>query len=108
MIRRPPRSTLFPYTTLFRSNEHRLVPGQGHGDARLRPLPAQGVARSEEDHAPHAAPFLCSTRLPRQVTCPREKRPFSLHSRARTPSWQVTDTEISKPLPCLLQRLGQG
>src|SRR2546422_2180642 len=24
MIRRPPRSTLFPYTTLFRSNAHRL------------------------------------------------------------------------------------
>src|SRR5688572_32515869 len=23
MIRRPPRSTLFPYTTLFRSNRHR-------------------------------------------------------------------------------------
>src|SRR3712207_7013003 len=23
MIRRPPRSTLFPYTTLFRSNQHR-------------------------------------------------------------------------------------
>src|SRR5438067_6393090 len=27
MIRRPPRSTLFPYTTLFRSREWR----QGHG-----------------------------------------------------------------------------
>src|SRR5258708_29926012 len=26
MIRRPPRSTLFPYTTLFRSHEKRLVP----------------------------------------------------------------------------------
>src|SRR5205809_5359087 len=26
MIRRPPRSTLFPYTTLFRSNGERLVP----------------------------------------------------------------------------------
>src|SRR3989441_9946341 len=25
MIRRPPRSTLFPYTTLFRSREHRLL-----------------------------------------------------------------------------------
>src|SRR3712207_7616220 len=25
MIRRPPRSTLFPYTTLFRSQERRLV-----------------------------------------------------------------------------------
>src|SRR3712207_7468039 len=24
MIRRPPRSTLFPYTTLFRSAEHRV------------------------------------------------------------------------------------
>src|SRR3712207_8671106 len=24
MIRRPPRSTLFPYTTLFRSEEHRV------------------------------------------------------------------------------------
>src|SRR5258708_17130602 len=26
MIRRPPRSTLFPYTTLFRSLEHALKP----------------------------------------------------------------------------------
>src|SRR2546422_5617199 len=25
MIRRPPRSTLFPYTTLFRSTVHRIV-----------------------------------------------------------------------------------
>src|SRR3712207_8836143 len=31
MIRRPPRSTLFPYTTLFRSQEQReLNPGHGH------------------------------------------------------------------------------
>src|SRR2546426_4138152 len=29
MIRRPPRSTLFPYTTLFRS--HRLRPVDPHG-----------------------------------------------------------------------------
>src|SRR2546422_4495935 len=27
MIRRPPRSTLFPYTTLFRSPEFSAVPG---------------------------------------------------------------------------------
>src|SRR5438876_4613494 len=27
MIRRPPRSTLFPYTTLFRSRTERLLPG---------------------------------------------------------------------------------
>src|SRR5256885_10913785 len=28
MIRRPPRSTLFPYTTLFRSTFHDLVPAE--------------------------------------------------------------------------------
>src|SRR5215216_8200935 len=28
MIRRPPRSTLFPYTTLFRSGEGRLAGGR--------------------------------------------------------------------------------
>src|SRR3712207_8058242 len=32
MIRRPPRSTLFPYTTLFRSRGHR-VRREGHGAA---------------------------------------------------------------------------
>src|SRR2546430_9568989 len=31
MIRRPPRSTLFPYTTLFRSGEHLVEIGPGHG-----------------------------------------------------------------------------
>src|SRR2546429_4457137 len=39
MIRRPPRSTLFPYTTLFRS-DHEPDPAalepQGHGDAHQR------------------------------------------------------------------------
>src|SRR2546422_8548644 len=38
MIRRPPRSTLFPYTTLFRSrhgDEH-LIGGIGGGDGRRR------------------------------------------------------------------------
>src|SRR2546430_9483510 len=29
MIRRPPRSTLFPYTTLFRSLLQRHLPGEG-------------------------------------------------------------------------------
>src|SRR2546422_4421379 len=37
MIRRPPRSTLFPYTTLFRSLRHR-VHGDGRVALRLRPL----------------------------------------------------------------------
>src|SRR5256885_16388332 len=36
MIRRPPRSTLFPYTTLFRSREHRArIDTALHGYERL-------------------------------------------------------------------------
>src|SRR5260221_11068649 len=35
MIRRPPRSTLFPYTTLFRSrSQHELILVFKHGKAR--------------------------------------------------------------------------
>src|SRR5437763_6457866 len=35
MLRRPPRSTLFPYTTLFRSHAGHPGPARG-GDPRLR------------------------------------------------------------------------
>src|SRR3712207_7414216 len=34
MIRRPPRSTLFPYTTLFRSIERPMIPVGRPGHAR--------------------------------------------------------------------------
>src|SRR5437868_8780677 len=45
MIRRPPRSTLFPYTTLFRSPR-----AQARAPPRmcLRPRPRASAARSEE------------------------------------------------------------
>src|ERR1035441_8651422 len=45
MLRRPPRSTLFPYTTLFRSLLHaflRLAHNVGRGNLRQQPF------RSEE------------------------------------------------------------
>src|SRR5256885_3938969 len=61
MIRRPPRSTLFPYTTLFRSGRKHLPQearagmeqGEevGHGEPTPRALPtrlAKGLLRSEE------------------------------------------------------------
>src|SRR3712207_7280349 len=67
MIRRPPRSTLFPYTTLFRSEElydrhARRGPGEGHREHHLlglrqrrgevprrkRPRGCRGDSRSEE------------------------------------------------------------
>src|SRR3712207_8098793 len=36
MIRRPPRSTLFPYTTLFRSREQVIVEAEEVGQRPLR------------------------------------------------------------------------
>src|SRR2546430_4727638 len=42
MIRRPPRSTLFPYTTLFRSPAPAAAPDDaGAGTARAEPPPLQ-------------------------------------------------------------------
>src|SRR2546425_7189895 len=53
MIRRPPRSTLFPYTTLFRSvdvaevaPERAVLDAASH--AEVRPRPRRPVDRSEE------------------------------------------------------------
>src|SRR5262245_64635743 len=59
MIPRPPRSTLFPYTTLFRSREHRRFldqPEIGHPGT-----PTRGAGAA----APHAGPSASrpSTRL---------------------------------------------
>src|SRR3989442_1846308 len=51
MIRRPPRSTLFPYTTLFRSRHLVLPASRRHGDVQPRTHPARrgrAAARSEE------------------------------------------------------------
>src|SRR3712207_8271227 len=42
MIRRPPRSTLFPYTTLFRSDHHRGA-GRSTGDGLHGTTPELGA-----------------------------------------------------------------
>src|SRR2546430_14394880 len=57
MIRRPPRSTLFPYTTLFRSRDQRRLPAAcGQADAREGGLRAarascgRALLRRSEEH----------------------------------------------------------
>src|SRR3712207_8910280 len=60
MIRRPPRSTLFPYTTLFRSRRarvHHLPPGDRTGGAAVRRAPrARGVQRGGSKRVPQRLP----------------------------------------------------
>src|SRR2546430_10173977 len=52
MIRRPPRSTLFPYTTLFRSldDDPPHHARQQHGHQALEDAPAQLLEVNEERH----------------------------------------------------------
>src|SRR5258707_7253896 len=70
MIRRPPRSTLFPYTTLFRSRLHRLEPADrphrlGGADAHLGDGVVHQLHEIGERAPAHHAPQLDrkSTRL---------------------------------------------
>src|SRR5258707_5376337 len=55
MIRRPPRSTLFPYTTLFRSNQRRRAVGRpviDHYHLEIQPgLGGQGRKRRAQEVA---------------------------------------------------------
>src|SRR5436305_11406141 len=48
MLRLPPRSTLFPYTTLFRSNINGSVSTQSYLEATADKRPGKGIGRSEE------------------------------------------------------------
>src|SRR5215216_4180167 len=81
MIRRPPRSTLFPYTTLFRSELHRLVVRGAQRVARRRwqcvpePAPTDEQLRSEE----HTSELQSPDHLVCRLLLEKKKR-FIVHS----------------------------
>src|SRR5947199_9157457 len=52
MIRRPPRSTLFPYTTLFRSPVHHAQPFHGGDRGAGRSRRARGPGGAGAQHGP--------------------------------------------------------
>src|SRR6266487_3083373 len=60
MIRRPPRSTLFPYTTLFRPRRH---PATGPRHARRPGIALQADSRSEEHTSELQSPVQLVCRL---------------------------------------------
>src|SRR5688572_32408484 len=54
MIRRPPRSTLFPYTTLFRSLVADGVGAPGHGQLGLEVQVGEGDRKSTRLNSSHS------------------------------------------------------
>src|SRR3989441_4512183 len=95
MIRRPPRSTLFPYTTLFRSLERRLAARAIEG------LPASSIARAvhllqefkrrlerSEEHTSELqslAYLVCRLLLEKKKTRPRPRAAPAITTTTRAP-----------------------
>src|SRR2546425_6422186 len=87
MIRRPPRSTLFPYTTLFRSAigepiRHGVPVGRLGGFRTKRFSPAIG-GRSEE----HTSELQSLAYLVCRLLLEKKKHPFCVHATTRHLTW---------------------
>src|SRR3712207_8170802 len=70
MIRRPPRSTLFPYTTLFRS---RTVIGESHGTAGLHQDRSEQASRSCCGRDPSSPEAYLATQAVGAGACNRQR-----------------------------------
>src|SRR5947207_10183675 len=79
MIRRPPRSTLFPYTTLFRSRGRRALRFPHHRGIRRRPR-ARGRRRSEE----HTSELQSHSDLVCRLLLEKKKKQTQNRARKRT------------------------
>src|SRR5437588_3975675 len=100
MIRRPPRSTLFPYTTLFRS---RVLRGFDHRrDVHARTLPLVGLAdaRSEE----HTSELQSHSDLVCRLLLEKKKKINNYRHiviEKRTKTTQTATTQHNVPLDCI-------
>src|SRR2546427_11212087 len=117
MIRRPPRSTLFPYTTLFRSggNANRdvvdsVLPIQDH---RPRPDPRPGADESMDElhrraRGAERGPALCFDDPRADVAQPTRDFLLVLRREARAPSAHLRTTEYRHDALTVLTQDGRG
>src|SRR4030043_1613676 len=91
MIRRPPRSTLFPYTTLFRSAVAR--PGREGGPGQVAGLVPQ-PGRSEE----HTSELQSHLNLVCRLLLEKKKQ-YSRRTTGSTSRNPVPATRTTTPLP---------
>src|SRR2546427_8649578 len=93
MIRRPPRSTLFPYTTLFRSSSDRRVPRGGTAEeagVHMALGERTGCARNPRH---------------RRVPGPRRRDRFGAHARDRKSTrLNSSHSQISYAVFCLKKK----
>src|SRR5256885_15268735 len=107
MIRRPPRSTLFPYTTLFRSVHAAWRPQQ---IAMARELPL-GSARSAYDHYEAlAAQQAQVNKVAERMRAERQQWPHDLEDRNWLPPFLPahSESELAKAMVNPLKVLTSG
>src|SRR5256885_4688379 len=85
MIRRPPRSTLFPYTTLFRSlrfSADRPPCHRGPAESRGEGRTAAGRRRRADPHCPRSEEHTSELQSPCNLVCRLllEKKKNTLHT----------------------------
>src|SRR5256884_5795277 len=98
MIRRPPRSTLFPYTTLFRSH------GAGFGDAFFQNLPLLRFLVVEQRVHVHGLVALADARIDahgaeQRLHAKRDRKSTRLNSSHGYISYAVFCLKKKKPTP---------
>src|SRR3712207_8779836 len=102
MIRRPPRSTLFPYATLFRTQLDRLRHGR---EPPLLPVLDEGsVVEEDADAVVGARPELVGAPIERAHVC----TPVTPTSRMPSSACHKTSrNRFGSQRSCLYQRLSQ-
>src|SRR3712207_7294952 len=101
MIRRPPRSTLFPYTTLFRSEPlagRRLAIVHGSLDAPLPGIPGVNPAMTSVAHERARALGVDATR----IVVRGDRKSTRLNSSHANISYAVFCLKKKKPQPPVL------
>src|SRR5438034_4533380 len=100
MIRRPPRSTLFPYTTLFRSQRgERGQSDRGAASGAPRVLRVQAGAQDRKSTRLNSSHTVISY----AVFCLKKKKQmlrFQVTTASTTPAGYATDDTPSPPPEC--------
>src|SRR5438477_6732401 len=102
MMRRTPTSKLFPYTTLFRSAQHRHLLVEGRAGALQRPAFGVGLVESVGGlvgEADRKSTRLNSSHMSKSyaVVCLKKKRQVECVTRARS---QCASRRESRPHEC--------
>src|SRR2546422_1798353 len=99
MIRRPPRSTLFPYTTLFRSADDGLLGRVEHDVHELSGGPRRHAARSEEhtSELQSRLHLVCRLLLEKKKACSNSARGAGAHDDRVVHSLMVMGSGLFRP-----------